>query len=190
MNKEFKSNSLVIIANSHNPSLFSDYFLLTSGIIDDENQIKKGSFVLTPAFSQVNLVNDININLDPNKLEITSPIGKEPFKIGEKYCKSLNFIKGVAIGINFDLLLSDFDFDDWFAKMNLFKDSRCVEAKYLYKNSNVSISLMKNGNALAKFNFHYQLPKDLALGEVKLNFLDEWKKNQSILNDFITFSFK
>lgn len=191
MDQKFISNSLVIIANDHNPTLISDSFLIKSKIIEKPEEIDRNSVVLTPVFARLTIIDKADIELDPKRLAITSrSLSKHPFLIGQKYCKALEYIKGKAIGINFDLSISNYNFLDWFNQRNAFDKAKCVEAKYSYKNCNATVIYKNEDNAIVKFNFHYSLKPNSMLSEIKLDFKEEWKNNQSILNQFVLNTFK
>ena len=108
--------SLVIIGNSHNPTVITDYFLKESGIVDDPmKDIDRNNYLVTPAVTQLTIRGRSSIVVEPNRLNIQSNDPSEPFIVGQRYCNTLKFIIGSAIGLNFEILVEKFDFDKWFA---------------------------------------------------------------------------
>ena len=97
------SDSVVLIARSHNPTLVSDYFLTTSGIIKDVGEIVPETKIITAPLTQIELLSGTKISLDQERLNIISPSGKQACAMVQAYCKALPYIKGSAIGINFDM---------------------------------------------------------------------------------------
>ncbi len=187
MKKQIKSNSLIILARSHNPTLVSDHFLLSSGIISDVKEINPNNKIITPAITQIQLLSGTQITLDQDRLNITSPEGKEPYTLGEKYCKSLSFIRATAIGINYDIVITDFDFKKWFDRVrvsdltpNQFKFARSFKNKI----ANITVSRDTDISANFQFNFHYPV-EDKTLGQLGMKFVYEWEENKKYLDMII-----
>lgn len=103
-----RSNSIVILANSHNPTIISREFFASAGMLD-KSEIDDTTLFITPAASQVRLKNGISITIDPIKLQINAPMamGAKPYLIAQKYCDSLPFIKCRAVGINADYFVDE-----------------------------------------------------------------------------------
>lgn len=175
----------MIIAEAHNPTVISDYFLLKSNIIDDVEQIKKENSILTPAFSQINLKDGSSITVDPGRMAITAPYGKTAFTQGQNYCKSLPYIKGKAVGINFVVNVTDISAKEWFEAHNI-DDMMCTELKYSFSNCKLTIVLVNDTSAQLGYNFHYELNDIGSLGEIKLDFENEWQKDKEILDKDLT----
>lgn len=184
MKKEINSNSFVVIANTHNPSVLSESFLLKSGIISDLQEIKQDSLIITPQFSQIILLNDDTIQLDSGRLNIVSKFSDRPYIMGQKYCKSLEHVKGSAIGVNFEVQLTDYDFDEWFKINKNDADIKCVEKKFRYLNCNITIKHLSTNTVSLNFNFHYDLDNSV-LGDIELDFKSEWNQNQNKIDLFI-----
>ena len=138
---EFKKskNSVVILASQHNPTVFLGNFLHASGIIKNDNEVKKESSIITPAFAQVLFINGDTIQVDPDRLKIEGNFGEAPFLKGICYMSALPHIACRAIGINFTYEISDFDlnnFVNW-------------ELKNKYKASGVNV-IFENDNGMVK----------------------------------------
>ena len=183
------NNSLVILAEAHNPSLISDHFLLTSKIIDNPDIINRENSVITPVFVQISFKDSTSITLDPGRLAITARYGESPFLRGQNYCKSLPFIKGKAIGINFVVNVEEVDSNAWFSHHDNIEEAKCLELKYKFHHGNVTVGKINDTSVKLEFNFHYDLDKATTLGEVNLDFVKEWKKNYKLLNTFLNKSF-
>lgn len=188
MKKIFKNNSLVILAKEHSPSILTDSFLIKSGICEDLINLKADQNILTSHFSQIVFENGLTIILDPNRFAVTSDLSDEPFVIGQKYCKAVNLLVGYAVGINFDVEIGEYDVQGWFHKLSK-NGNECVEIKYKSGNCNITLKRINNTSALVNFNFHYDLIETETLGDIKLNFVEEWTKNNVIVNTFLDSNF-
>lgn len=188
MKHKIISNSLVILARSHNPTLVSDYFLKDVGIISDIQEINPNNKLITPAVTQIQLISGITINLDADKLFIGGKEGKDPFELGMKYCKALPFIRATAIGINFDVQVLEFDFKKWFGRLQI-KELEPNLIKYVkhlgHCLSNITVNKETDISSFIQFNFHYQV-KNKPLKEVELDFIYEWEKNLKNTEEIIS----
>lgn len=173
----------------HNPSLISDSFLLDTGIIKDLKDLKREGYIITPAVSQILFTDGTQLTLDQTRLTVTSALGSTPFEKGQSYCRHLPFIKATGIGINFDVNVQDFDFKKWFGKFQVSSDSTCVEIKIRYRtNGNITLTYTGENRGKAMFNFHYD--HNNVLANLKLDFVDEWKKNYEAVKVFLASTFK
>ncbi len=91
--------NIVIVANTHNPSIVSKEWAMEKGMITGSVI----NFIHTPTLSVIE-TNDLNIILDPERLQIlaknVNTIDMLP-KIAEIYIRNLPEIPYVAIGLNF-----------------------------------------------------------------------------------------
>lgn len=182
MNKVVKTYSLVLVGNNHNPTILTDYFLTKSGIVNDpEKEIDKDSFIITPALAQVNIKSGTSIIVESDKLVIHSLNDQDPFIFATQYCKHLQYIQATGLGINFDIIVSDFDFDKWFAKKQQSKVQglmiKAVEFAYSIAEGicNIKATKINEGSAHFRFNFHQDF-SNVPLGEMKINFLEKSKE--------------
>lgn len=128
-------------------------------------------------------------SLDQNRLIVTSSLGPSPYEKGQKYCKKLPYIKATGIGINFDVVIQDFDFQTWFGKHKVSADAVCLEIKVRYQSRcNITLTFVDKNTAKALFNFHYDHNK--VLGELKLDLVDEWRKNHELVKTFLDSAIK
>lgn len=98
------TNSIVILAVSHNPTLVSESFFKDSKIIVNFDDVDRSSMFITPLASQVRLKDGTSLMLDNSKLNIISNIESKdaPFLMAKNYCSALPYIKCRAVGINFE----------------------------------------------------------------------------------------
>ena len=52
MEFRLRKNSLVILAENHNPTLLTDLFLLKAKFIESPSEIDRRSYILTPALER------------------------------------------------------------------------------------------------------------------------------------------
>ena len=192
-----QSSNLVILADSHNPSLLTDSFLMKSEIIGENDEIDRDSYVLTPALTNVVLKKDndlVNITLDPGMLKISGAgSSTAPFQVGKLYCRNLPHIVGKAFGINLDFLVKGLNANKWFDSKNHihFKDSRLTQLIYQFLIdkgiANVTIANHDSNSISVKFNFHYDLNKQV-LGDLN-DFVSLRNSNQNTASEFLNKTF-
>ncbi len=171
----FKSYSFVIAGNDHNPTVVTNYFLKESGIVDDlTKDIDRNNFIVTPALAQFTIKGKTSVLVNPNALTISSTDEKEPYRIGKLYCQTLKYIKAIGMGLNYDIEVTEYDFDKWFnSKLNTKNTSITIRAiDYTIKLEdvicNLKITKLSQDKAHCRFNYHHDL-KGKALGEVTLD---------------------
>lgn len=191
MKINFNNYSLVIIGNSHNPTVISDNFFLKTGIISNESEIDRNKMLITPALCQAFLKGNTNFLVEPNLLTVNSTEFVNPYEIGKKYCSNLGFIKSIAIGINFDISIEEYDFDKWFLPLRITDFNNCTTRSIVFTfdanpqtKANVTVTKNAPDKALLRFNFHKDTPNVL-LGDLNIDFISEAKIFQSQSNDFI-----
>ncbi len=190
---EIKNNhySLVILGNTHNPTVISETFFLKSGIIDKESDLDRNKLIITPALCQASIGGNTNIIVEPNTLNITSTVFEKPYDIAKKYCQNLGYIKSVAIGINFDFNVLEYDFDKLFNMINFtdFKGCTPNSISFVFNandstQSNVTLKRNDSKNANLRFNFHQPTP-DVILGDLNMDFVNIAKEYYNQSNEFI-----
>jgi hypothetical protein len=186
VNISFLSNTLVVLADSHNPSILRESFLVKSKMIRSVGEIKQDSQFLTPAISQVQLTDGCQITLDQSRLVITSQLGPYPYAKGNSYCAELKYINGTAIGINFDVTINEYNVKKWFAQFDK-GDAGCIEIKLKLENCNVVVTMVDENSAKLLFNFHYDTRHPL--GDLKIDLEKEWEKNHVIAKEFLSKTF-
>ncbi|MEM6522748.1 MAG: hypothetical protein AAGF85_05020 [Bacteroidota bacterium] len=176
------SNSVVVVAKSHNPTLISDDFLVKSGIIKDAEEINKNNRIITPAMSNIQLLSGVNIQLDAERLVIVGQNNDEPFRIASSYCNTLTFIRASALGLNFDLTIDQYDVQKWFNKFN-FRDIKADQVRLVKrfdrKKCIITITKITDASCKAQFNFHYGYKELVTLDGLGVNFIEEGKKNRT-----------
>lgn len=164
------------MADAHNPSLVSDHFLFTSKIVQKEEEIKRETLIVTPAMSNVQLSDGTSINIRPDKLMISGSDGEICSERAQKYCSNLPFIQGIAVGINIDVAISNFDVTKWFSQFSHQKIP-CNQIRHYDGNSNILSTKVNESSANVQFNFHYDLKGKKPLGQIDIDLVKEWKKN-------------
>lgn len=103
------SHSIVITANTHNPSILHPEFLARHGIVPDSWGWKlEGPPLSTPALSQVRFESGIALICDPSRLQIidggvaVDPDRNRLVDIASAYIKVLPHVPYTAVGINFN----------------------------------------------------------------------------------------
>jgi hypothetical protein len=190
----FDNNSLVIVANQHNPTVISENFLISSGIIESAEAIDRNNLVITPAVSQVFLKEGIKISVEPNKMTIhQEDIGDGVYEIGRKYCESLPHIKCTAIGINFELALDqEVDIENWFSKFNLvdYKNSHVNGIDFEFDldeekpfKCHVKVYKAEDSSGKIRFNYHHPL-NEPPLKDIDFDFKEKWKEYTQYCEEF------
>ena len=96
--------SVVLVANSNNPSIINPDFLRINKIVNDGYEVKDPA-ITSPAFSQVAYTNGITISSAPDRIIFTQSdehdIGEvEPPEIAKRYVECIPHAPYSAVGIN------------------------------------------------------------------------------------------
>lgn len=181
----------MVLGASHNPSVISSYFLQKSEILKDFTEVDESSLIITPAVSQIIFRNQTSLQLVPERLTLTSPGDSDHAAIiADHYCKTLPYIKGTGIGINFVYDIQHFDFSSWFNNLRKVKYEKAVlysvDIKFPFGKFVCMVKVIMVGPSQGNitFNFHLDLPSTI-LGEIKLVMVDEKRKCLPIAAGFI-----
>lgn len=175
-------SSFVVLAIQHNPSVFFGNFLIESGIIESEKEIDLQNTIATPAFAEINFINQENINLTPEKLIIKGAFGTSPFEKGVKYCKALPYISYKGIGINFTYRISGVSINKFVKDIDAPYIANQLKIVFPHDHGicNLTLKEIKKGEMIeAKFNFDYKVPEPLKLGKIHVDILEEREKNSN-----------
>jgi len=161
-------------------------------MIKELSEIDTNNLLITPAFSQVVFKNGSTLQLDPQRLAITSFGQNElPYRLAESYCKALPFINCVATGINFDYIIEGIDFDKWFTELKSikFKNTVTKAIDFSFSNDDGSTCLVKvqmNSNMQPTVTFNYHMDyNDKILSEIDNDFVNQWKVYLSLNIEFL-----
>jgi len=107
MDKNDTKFSVVLVADSHNPSILNPDFLIRNEIVPNDWVVDQSQPVLTtPAFSQFRYLSGVSFTIDPSKLIIQDVLPEgEIFPVPEialSYLRNVPHVKYHALGINFD----------------------------------------------------------------------------------------
>lgn len=117
MAKELFEFSIVLLANSHNPTILNPDFLEKTNIIEhDWNWQVIGQPITTPAVSSVHYSSNVLVTVDPTKFQITDRSGEQIdgnqiATIASNYVRALPHIPYTAMGINFTTAVHIEDID-------------------------------------------------------------------------------
>lgn len=188
MKIDLLNNSIVLLANNHNPTLISDSFLCDSHIIKKLDEIDKTlGFIMTPIVTQLQFKNGTSFLLDPQRLKISSKEGEDPYKKAQNYTKALQYIKCKGIGINFDYIVKENDTQNLF-KIDGQKDYEIVtiDLRFKHEKGFCNLKINRKDKTTAFFIFNYDYPFDnVIFKDININFINEWKKNKAASYKFI-----
>lgn len=183
-----KTNSIVILASSHNPTLVSETFFKKTGIIENFDDVDKTSLFITPLGSQIRLKDGTVFMLDNNKLNIVSQVitSKDtPFMMAKNYCMALPYIKCRAIGINFEYeangdivlekLISSLEFDGIKTK----------SIDFTFPSHSEHVCNVKLNEKKIIFN-HHKNYSNVTFEQVDKNFIDLRNSCETRNQEFIT----
>lgn len=97
--------SVVLVANSNNPSILNPDFLRYNEIVDASLQVQ-GTPITTPAFSQVTFEGGLSVKADPNRIifeQVQDPLTTEGVmcpEIANRYLQKVPHVPYSAVGIN------------------------------------------------------------------------------------------
>lgn len=106
-----RSVSVVVTAESHNPSILNPDFLASKGIVPDEWQAAE--VLTTPTFSLIKYSNGVNWLVEPSRLMVAEDAGpefKESYYIHQLVKTYLNVLPHVpyrSLGLNFQLAIAE-----------------------------------------------------------------------------------
>lgn len=193
---EFKKskNSIVILANQHNPTVFWGDFLESSGIVKDSTEIRKDSSIITPAFARVLFNNGDIIQVDPERLKVEGKFSEATFLRGVSYFNALPHIVCKAIGVNFTYEIKNFDLSKFVSWENK-KKFMPTGLNILFENEKNKKSLVNfNYNVdkkvtTANFNFDYRF-ENTKFSTIPIDVIEERKKNiekaEEVLHELLT----
>lgn len=192
--------SIVVVANSNNPTILNPDFLRNNDIVGN-NYEPQGDPICTPAFSQVALTNGVTITSAPDRV-IFNQTGLtlngdniESPEIAKRYLECIKYVPYNALGINpkaFFPGLSSSNVREFLSEKGLWSRHQDtipeVQLKTIYKYSERTIILdisaaqltVNNesvSGVLFQGNFHRDLVSidvDSRVDKIK-NLLDSWK---------------
>ena len=207
------NSSIVFITEDHIPSVNHD-FLVNQKIIPEDFQ-KKGNSISTPVISQIYYDNGFTVIIEPNKtlIQFQTPNIEESENlenlntlkdIASKYVEFFKTLKYQAIGLNFDFIKGELQYDSFIQKIIKednplrFEDNkgevRNIELSYSLKGKQFNIKVLKvesrppvasyqspTSAPLFQFNVHY--PQDY--DENKTTIIEELKENYDRVKKFI-----
>lgn len=186
-----KNNSIVLLAESHNPTLFSDSFLINSKIISKLEEINRNQTILTPLFVNIGFMDGASLQLDSLRFIISSDNCEVIANKAIAYIDALPHIKCSGIGINFDYTISEYDFKSFFDKYNNCNATNlgnifAFDMKFTHNHGEcfVKISLLNDSSAVFNFNFDYNISL-VPFMDLDIKIANESKKNIIISNEFI-----
>lgn len=198
--------SVVLVADSNNPSILNPDFLHYNKIVDEGYEVLD-SPISTPGFSQVAYKNGITVTSAPDRVVFTQGgIDLDPKvlacpEIAKRYLEHIPHVPYISIGINPKSFVPIQD-EDYVLKMlreegswMSFKDSLPIvqlKAKYEYSTRNITLDTSvgyrkENDETIMGIIFHGNIHRDLPKGDVNSgiihlrSILDKW---ESDMDDF------
>lgn len=188
--EKVEKSSVVILANNHNPTILTHTFLKDSGILKDDKEITKNSYILTPPLSRI-IVNGITIQVENQRciIEDFNQTDKA-FEYAQKYKDLLGYISVSAIGINFIYRLSKDQFNTKIEKLGL-KTTFALRTITLmaqgnydedknpqgYSLCNIKLDSDKDTRFTVEFNFHYDFMKLKTQNSFEFDFVKVMRAN-------------
>lgn len=108
------SESVVILAQDHNPSILHPYFLSSQAVVPDVWKLAQPP-ICTPPLSIVTYTNGISFTVESGKFQVAKSPATPHLKDSEvpacasKYISILPHVRYTAVGMNFGLMLPDPD---------------------------------------------------------------------------------
>ena len=203
--------SVVLVANSNNPSIINPDFLRYNKIVDADYEIKD-SPISTPAFSQVMFKNGITIVSDPARVMLTQAgtLNREHVllpEIASRYLECVPHVPYHAIGINPKGFVSGQapnpilnmvrDNGSWMSFMDVIPEGQ-LKAIYRYTERTIFLDIAvadvaennkTTSGILFQANIHRELTETDAESRIKhlSSLLDSW---ESDLDDFYNLTSK
>jgi len=122
--------SVVVVAESHNPSILHPSFLTSQKIVPPEWDLAEPP-ICTPPFSVIKYRNGIVFSVEQNKFQILqSPVTDDwretrIHKLAKKYIKKLPHVRYTAVGLNTAVALPH-QRAGWFLAERFFKIDKCT----------------------------------------------------------------
>ena len=203
--------SVVLVANSNNPSIINPDFLRYNKIVDDSYEVQD-SPISTPAFSQVAFKNGITIVSDPARVMLTQAgtLNREHVllpEIARRYLGCVPHVPYHAIGINPKGIVSGQapnpilnmvrDNGSWMSFMDVIPEGQ-LKAIYRYTERTIFLDIAvadvaennkTTSGILFQANIHRELTETDAESRIKhlSSLLDSW---ESDLDDFYNLTSK
>lgn len=178
LRKELKTNSIVILAQSFNPSIFNRYWLVSNSYIDNESILPNSVFA--PNVTQV-ASNEFSLLVLPEQLQFNSNPGNKDFESNvEKTLRPiidrLTEIPYRACGINFH----------WFVDDDKIGIGELSESLFYYSNSSLHEAFRSEDSRYGVY-----MSKDFENARMKLDVkpITATENSTGEKNEFIQFSF-
>lgn len=99
--------SVVILGETHNPTILNPDFLAIRGIVSAEWEWTTDQVITTPAYSVVTYTNGMSVTVEPNRLQVADandgalPPESKAIEIAQRYVRTLPHVRYTAVGTNF-----------------------------------------------------------------------------------------
>lgn len=205
-------SGVVVIAQTHNPSVLNPDFLKENGIVPRAWVVSET--ITTPPFSQTRFAEGITISVDSERLNVSEELMLDSFpkasqasKIASEYIRTLQHVKYVAVGFNWKFVIPMADAKTWVVDKYINKDSLPNEQYGLEQcnlifrfNRNGVISTLQVGAGVAvnddgkeeaglliSVNSHYDLS---VIGKPITETVFEWETNKDYIKTIIEWLLK
>lgn len=197
----FRSLGVVILADSHNPTVFNPDFAKSNRIIPKEWNITQS--ITTPGLAVMTCDNGVEMVVDPNRLSITQKHAGQPLqdpcddrihKIAQKYVRTLPHTPYKSLGLNCLASIERNKPLEWmtkkFLKPNTLIPKIQVTPRFVLEQEDSALQLVfnyannsdKTGLVLIDCNIHYD---DVLDSETLCKRIDKWPSNQKYIETII-----
>ena len=197
---EVSNVAVVIIAQSHNPSIINPDFLKNNGIVDGDLE-PTGPLLITPVVAQIECGN-IAWAVTPERCVIHERVGAKfqksyrVYQCAQKYIEVLKHIPYTALGLNWQIHITlDTNPHEW-TKSKFLKDSEAqkeiVGAEFTLKLQpddfsicSLSAKIPDRSSVIVDCNFHFELKNPERKTKEPTAILKKMPHYQNILHDYL-----
>ena len=200
---EYCSNTVVLAAHAHNPSIINDDFLRGKGIVpQDWGAPSPESVLITPVLARIEYGKFLlEVTADRFQLAERAEKGKSLvaphdseglYRCAERYVEILPHIPYVAVGLNWDARAVIPDPVNWLKKIFLadkkWQDGKVAPDSFsvrLQQETYVCIITARiiEGAAVVHSNCHFDVSQDAEIDKRIISILNDWKRVIQKLDD-------
>lgn len=208
MKLELLSTAVVVLAETHNPSILHPAFLVSQGIIPEDWDIADPP-ICTPMLSIAKFANGITFTVEGNRLVVTeerpggNPTESQVADLAVAYSEKLPHVRYKAVGVNFNgfCLCDDPErfLIERFVKDGPWNDEtrpmKAMGARFLYHVDAAALRLGIDGGrvqqgtqqksaVIVNANFHSELPEEQPLDSLR-GLVTRWSDRLDCFVDLI-----
>lgn len=157
-------------------------------MIEQSEEIKKDSSVITPAFTQLIFTNGEALQVEPERFKIEGASNESVVYKASRYLQALPHVTCRAIGLNYRYKVSECDFYGMFNWVDKNKHSPTglnFETRVDDTTCHVSARYRENENTVyVNFNFNYPF-KEIKFSDIDMDLTGETTKNMKTAEEVI-----